>query len=124
VCKKFNEIITNVKITIQNTSTLNHLYINYINTRSSSAYLKKTSNKKTITKQWKLSIFRVSAEDKIIEEQLQKKYNQYRLNLHLDDISKESDNYIKLMLERESEWFKNLWRRTSDIVKTKNCKLS
>jgi len=60
-----------------------------------------------------------------IESQLQKEYNKYKLNLYLKwHISTESDKYVELIMSKESQWFKNLWRRTDETEKTKNCKLS
>jgi hypothetical protein len=57
-----------------------------------------------ITKQWKLSIFRVSAEDKSYWKSTAEKYNQYRSDLHSKwCVSKENNDYIELMLRRESE---------------------
>jgi len=44
-----------------------------------------------------------------IESQLQKKYNEYKLNLYSEwHISAESDEYIKLIMNKESQWFRNL----------------
>jgi len=59
-----------------------------------------------------------------IESQLQEKYNEYKLNLYLNwHISTESNKYVKLIMNKEFQWFKNLWRRTNETEKTKNCKL-
>jgi len=60
-----------------------------------------------------------------IESQLQKEYNKYRLNLYLEQhVSAESDEYIKLIMNKESQWFRNLWKKIDETEKTKNCKLS
>jgi len=44
-----------------------------------------------------------------IESQLQEKYNEYRLNLYSEwHISAESDKYIKLIINKEFQWFRDL----------------
>jgi len=46
---------------------------------------------------------------KAIESQLQEKYNKYKLNLYLKwHVSTESNEYIKLIINRESQWFRDL----------------
>jgi len=37
-------------------------------------------------------------------------------------VSAESDEYVKLIMSKEFQWFKNLWRRADKTEKTKNCK--
>jgi len=44
-----------------------------------------------------------------LKSQLQKEYNQYKLNLYMKwHISTESNKYIKLIMSKESQWFRNL----------------
>jgi len=44
-----------------------------------------------------------------LKSQLQEKYNQYKLNLYSEwHVSAESNEYIKLIMNRESQWFRNL----------------
>jgi len=60
-----------------------------------------------------------------LKNQVQKKYNQYKSDLHSERyVSAESNKYVKLILNKKSQWFKNLWRKTNEIKKTKNYKLS
>ncbi len=63
---------------------------------------------------------------KALWNQVQWKYDQYELHLHSEQyIEKDSKKYIQLIVQEvESEWFQNLWRRASDAVQLKNCKLS
>ncbi len=61
-----------------------------------------------------------------LQNQIQWKYNQYELHLHLKQyIEKGSEEYMQLIIwEVEPKWFQNLWRRASNAVQSKNCKLS
>jgi len=60
-----------------------------------------------------------------LKSQLQEKYNEYKLNLYSEwYVSAESNEYIKLIINEESWWFKDLWRKVNKTKKTKNCKLS
>ncbi len=63
---------------------------------------------------------------KALQNQIQWEYNQYELHLHLKQyIKKGSKEYIQLIIRGvEPKWFQNLWRRASDAVQSKNCKLS
>ncbi len=63
---------------------------------------------------------------KALQNQVQWEYDQYKPRLHSEQyIEKDSDEYIQLIIwEIELEWFQNLWRRASDTVQSKNCKLS
>ncbi len=63
---------------------------------------------------------------KALQNQIQWKYNQYKLCLHSEQyIKKDSKKYIQLIIwEVEPRWFQNLWRRASNTVQSKNCKLS
>ncbi len=62
---------------------------------------------------------------KALQIQIQWEYNQYKLRLHSKQyIEKDSEKYIQLIIwEIEPEWFQNLWRRASNAVQLKNCKL-
>jgi len=63
---------------------------------------------------------------KALQNQIQWKYNQYELRLHSEQyIEKDSKKYIQLIIQKvEPKWFQNLWRRASNAVQSKNCKLS
>ncbi len=63
---------------------------------------------------------------KALQIQIQWEYDQYKLCLHSEQyIEKGSEEYIQLIIQRkEPKWFQNLWRRASDAVQSKNCKLS
>ncbi len=60
-----------------------------------------------------------------LQIQIQWEYDQYKLRLHSERyIKKGSEEYIQLIeQEVEPEWFQNLWRRASNAVQSKNCKL-
>ncbi len=62
---------------------------------------------------------------KALQNQIQWEYNQYELYLHPEQyIEKGSEEYIQLIIQGvEPKWFQNLWRRASDTVQSKNCKL-
>ncbi len=56
-----------------------------------------------------------------LQNQIQWEYDQYKLRLHSERyIEKDSEKYIQLIIPR---WFQDLWRRASDTVQLKNCKL-
>ncbi len=63
---------------------------------------------------------------KALQNQIQWEYDQYEPHLHLKRyIEKDSEEYIQLIIRGiEPKWFQNLWRRASDAVQSKNCKLS
>ncbi len=63
---------------------------------------------------------------KALQNQIQWEYDQYKLRLHSEQyIEKDSEKYIQLIIQEiESKWFQNLWRRASNAVQSKNCKLS
>ncbi len=63
---------------------------------------------------------------KALQNQIQWEYNQYKLCLHSEQyIEKDSKKYIQLIIWGvEPRWFQNLWRRASNAVQSKNCKLS
>ncbi len=63
---------------------------------------------------------------KALQNQVQWEYDQYKLRLHSEQyIEKDSKKYIQLIIQGvESKWFQDLWRRASDTVQSKNCKLS
>ncbi len=63
---------------------------------------------------------------KALQNQIQWKYDQYEPHLHPEQyIEKNSEKYIQLIIRGvEPKWFQNLWRRASDAVQSKNCKLS
>jgi len=60
-----------------------------------------------------------------LQNQIQWEYDQYELRLHLKQyIKKGSKEYMQLIIwEVEPRWFQNLWRRASNAVQSKNCKL-
>jgi len=62
---------------------------------------------------------------KALQNQIQWEYDQYEPRLHSEQyIEKGSEKYIQLIIQRiEPKWFQNLWRRASDAVQSKNCKL-
>ncbi len=62
---------------------------------------------------------------KALQNQVQWKYDQYKLRLHSEwNIEKDSKKYIQLIIQGvEPKWFQNLWRRASNTVQSKNCKL-
>ncbi len=62
---------------------------------------------------------------KALQNQIQWEYDQYKLRLHSEQyIEKDSKKYIQLIIwEVESKWLQNLWRKASDAVQSKNCKL-
>jgi len=63
---------------------------------------------------------------KTLQNQIQWEYDQYKPRLHSEQyIEKSSKKYIQLIVQEiEPEWFQNLWRRASNTVQSKNCKLS
>ncbi len=63
---------------------------------------------------------------KALQNQIQWEYDQYKLRLHSEQyIEKDSKKYIQLIIQEiEPKWLQNLWRRASDAVQSKNCKLS
>ncbi len=60
-----------------------------------------------------------------LQNQIQWEYDQYEPRLHSEQyIEKDSEKYIQLIVQGvEPKWFQNLWRRASDAVQSKNCKL-
>jgi len=124
VCKKFDRLMKNTRTVIHNTSATNHLTIEHkIVIHLSVKYTIKNEEQWLKNKSYLLSDFlqQVRAAENILQE----KYNQYWLNLHPEwHISTKSDEYIKLIMSEESQWFKNLWRRADDAAELKNCKLS
>ncbi len=60
-----------------------------------------------------------------LQNQIQWEYDQYKPRLHSERyIEKGSNEYIQLIIQGvEPRWFQNLWRRASDAVQSKNCKL-
>ncbi len=62
---------------------------------------------------------------KALQIQIQWEYDQYELRLHLKQyIEKGSKEYIQLIIWGvEPKWFQNLWRKASNTVQSKNCKL-
>jgi len=60
-----------------------------------------------------------------LQIQIQWEYDQYKLRLHSEQyIKKGSKEYIQLIIQGvEPKWFQNLWRRASNAVQSKNCKL-
>jgi len=62
---------------------------------------------------------------KALQNQIQWEYDQYKPRLHSEQyIKKGSEEYIQLIIQEvEPRWFQNLWRRASNTVQSKNCKL-
>jgi len=62
---------------------------------------------------------------KALQNQIQWEYDQYEPRLHSERyIEKGSKKYIQLIIRGvEPKWFQDLWRRASDAVQSKNCKL-
>ncbi len=62
---------------------------------------------------------------KALQNQIQWEYDQYELHLHSEQhVEKGSEKYIQLIVQGvEPRWFQNLWRRASNAVQSKNCKL-
>jgi len=62
---------------------------------------------------------------KALQIQIQWKYDQHKPRLHSEQyIEKGSDKYIQLIIQGiEPRWFQDLWRRASNAVQSKNCKL-
>jgi len=60
-----------------------------------------------------------------LQNQIQWEYDQYEPRLHSERyIEKDSKEYIQLIIQGvEPRWFQDLWRRASDAVQSKNCKL-
>jgi len=63
---------------------------------------------------------------KALQNQIQWEYDQYKPRLHSEQyVEKDSKKYIQLIVQEvEPKWFQNLWRRASNAVQSKNCKLS
>jgi len=63
---------------------------------------------------------------KALQNQIQWKYDQYEPHLHSEQyVEKGSKKYIQLIIQEvKPKWVQNLWRRASDAVQSKNCKLS
>ncbi len=62
---------------------------------------------------------------KALQNQIQWEYDQYKLHLHSKQyIEKGNKKYIQLIIWGiEPKWFQNLWRKASNAVQSKNCKL-
>jgi len=62
---------------------------------------------------------------KALWNQIQWEYDQYEPHLHPERyVEKGSEEYIQLVVQgAEPRWFQNLWRRASNTVQSKNCKL-
>jgi len=60
-----------------------------------------------------------------LQNQIQWEYDQYEPRLHPERyIEKGSEGYMQLIIRGvEPRWFQDLWRRASDAVQSKNCKL-
>ncbi len=114
----------NTKTVIYNTSATNHLTIKHkIVIYLSVKYIIKSEEQWLENESYLFSDFLqwVRAAESILQEE----YDQYWLNLHSEQhVSVRSDEYIKLIMSEESQWFKNLWRRANDAAKLENCKLS
>jgi hypothetical protein len=61
---------------------------------------------------------------KALQNQIQWEYDQYKLRLHSEQYIEKGKKYIQLIIQEvEPKWFQNLWRRASNAVQSKNCKL-
>ena len=123
-CKKFDKLMKNTRTMVHNTSATDHItkehrIVIHLSVRFTTQKEKQwLENESYLFSEF---LWRVEA----IESQLQEEYNQYRSNLYLKwHVSVSSDKYVKLIMSEKPQWFKNLWRRVSETVKTKNCKLS
>ena len=108
VCKKFDRLIKNTRTAICDTSATDHLMIEHkIVICLSVKYITKNEEQWLRNESYLLSDFLQWV--RTAESILQKKYNQYWLNLHSEwHVSARSDEYIKLIRNEESQWFKNL----------------
>jgi len=108
MCEKFNKFIKNIKIVIHNVSASNSQTVKHkIVICLFEKYITKDEKQWLKNENYLFSEFlqRIRA----LKSQLQKKYNQYKLNLHSErHVSAESDKYVKLILSEEFQWFKNL----------------
>jgi len=123
VCKKFNKLMKKTQITIYKISASNSLMKHKIIICLSERFITKSEEQWLENESYLFSEFlqRVKA----LKSQLQKEYNQYKLNLHSEwHVSAENNEYVKLIMNKKSQWFKNLWRRTNETEEIKNCKLS
>jgi len=124
MCKEFDRLMKNTKIVICDTSATNHLMIKYkIVICLFVEYIIKNEEQWLENESYLLSDFLqwVRAAESILQE----KYNQYQSDLHSEwYVSARSDEYVKLIMSEESQWFKDLWRRTDGAAESKNCKLS
>ena len=124
MCKKFDRLIKNTRTAIHNTSASESLTIKYkIVIHLSVKYIIKNEEQWLENESYLLSDFLQWV--RAVKNILQKKYNQYQSDLHSEQhVSARSNEYVKLIMSEESQWFKNLWRRADHAVKSKNCKLS
>jgi len=124
VCEKFDRLMKNTRTVICNTSATDHLMIEQkIVICLLMKYTIKNEEQWLENESYLLSDFLQQV--RAAESTLQEEYNQYQSNLHSEwHVSTRSDEYIKLIMSEESQWFKNLWRKADDAVKSKNCKLS
>jgi len=123
VCEKFNKLMKKIRIIIHEISASSSLVRHKIVICLLRKFITKSEEQWLENESYLFSEFlqRVRA----IKSQLQKKYNKYKLNLHSEwHVSTESNEYIKLIMNKESQWFKNLWRKADKTEKTKNCKFS
>jgi len=122
MCEKFDRLMKNTRTVICDTSATDHLTIEHkIVICLSVRYIIKNEEQWLENESYLFSDFLQWV--RVAESILQKKYNQYQLNLHSEQhVSAESDEYIKLILSEESQWFKNLWKRADDAAESKNCK--
>ena len=55
---------------------------------------------------------------RFLKSWLQDKYNQYDLQLYSERmVVKHSKEYVMLLQENKPQWFKNLWRRETELGK-------
>jgi len=123
MCEKFNKLIRETQIMIHKISVLSSLVRHKIVIHLFEKFITKNEKQWLENESYLFSEFlqRIRA----IESQLQEKYNEYRSDLYSEwHISAESDKYIKLIMSKESQWFRDLWKRTNETKKIKNCKLS
>jgi len=123
MCEEFNRLMKKTKIIICEISMSNSLVRHKIVICLFEKFITKNEKQWLRNESYLFSEFLQRI--RVIENQLQEKYNEYRLNLHSEwHVSAENDKYIKLIMNRESQWFKDLWRKANKIEETKNCKLS
>ena len=101
MCKEFDKFIKKIKTAVCDTSALSSLIMRHkIVIYLFEKYITKNEKQWLENENYLFSEFLQKV--KALKSQLQKKYNQYKLNLHSKrNISTESDEYVKLILSEE-----------------------